>query len=112
MRYAFRNTTDTPIRLLVAFPLPDVDMAELFEVPIDIPSPESDDFVDFRVTVNGAPVDAQVDQRAIAQAIDRTDLLKSLSIPLNPFSECHPHPREPSPPCAGRALTSRNGIPV
>lgn len=87
VRYVFRNTTDQPIRLLVAFPLPDVDMAELFEVPIDIPSPESDNFVDFQVSVNGAPVPVQVDQRVTAQGVDRTDLLNSLSIPLTPFSE-------------------------
>ena len=87
VRYVFRNTTQEPIRLLVAFPLPDIDMADLFEVPIDIPSPESDNFVDFEVVVNGEPVDIQVDQRAIAQDIDRTDLLRSLSIPLNPFSD-------------------------
>jgi Domain of unknown function (DUF4424) len=87
VRYVFRNTTDEPIRLLVAFPLPDVDMAELFEVPIDLPSPESENFVDFQVTVNGTPVDVEINQRAIAQGIDRTDLLGSLSIPLNPFAD-------------------------
>lgn len=87
VRYVFRNTTKEPIRLLVAFPLPDVDLTELFEVPIDIPSPEHANFVDFEVVVNGAPVAVQVEQRASAQGIDRTDLLNSLSIPLNPFSD-------------------------
>lgn len=87
VRYVFRNTTEEPIRLLVAFPLPDVDMADLFEAPVDIPSPESDNFVDFQVIANGAPVDIQIDRRAIAQGIDRTALLESLAIPLNPFSE-------------------------
>jgi len=87
VRYVFRNTADEPVRILVAFPLPPVDLAELFEVPIDIPSPESANFVDFEVAVNGAPVEVQIDQRAYAQGIDRTDLLESLSIPLNPFSD-------------------------
>ena len=87
VRYVFRTTTKEPIRLLVAFPLPDVDLTELFEVPIDIPSPEHSNFVDFEVVVNGAPVAVQTEQRASAQGIDRTDLLNSLSIPLNPFSD-------------------------
>jgi len=87
IRYVFRNTTDEPIRLLVAFPLPDIDMAELFEVPVDIPSPESANFVDFEVSVNGAPVEVAVERRAISQGIDRTELLERHSIPLNPFSD-------------------------
>lgn len=87
VRYVFRNTTEEPIRLLVAFPLPDIDTAELFEVPVDVPSPESDNFVDFEVVVDGAPVAFDVDQRAIAQGIDRTEFLRRLSIPLNPFSQ-------------------------
>lgn len=87
IRYVFRNTTDQPIRLLVAFPLPDVDMTELFEVPVDIPSPDSANFVDFEVSVNGVPVEVSVERRAISQGIDRTGLLDSQSIPLNPFSD-------------------------
>lgn len=87
VRYVFRNTTDEPIRLLVAFPLPDVDMSELFDAPIDIPDADADNFVDFRVTVNGVAVEPAVEQRAIAQGIDRSDMLRELGIPLNPFAQ-------------------------
>lgn len=87
VRYVFRNTTEEPIRLLVAFPLPDVDMNELFDAPIDIPDAEADNFVDFRVSVNGVPVEPSIEQRAIAQGIDRSDMLRGLGIPLNPFAQ-------------------------
>ncbi|MEJ8573783.1 DUF4424 domain-containing protein [Microbaculum marinum] len=87
VRYVIRNTTEEPIRLLVAFPLPDIDMQELFEVPIDLPSADSDNFVNFEVAVNGTPVEPSVERRAYSQGIDRTELLAGHGIPLNPYSD-------------------------
>lgn len=109
VRYVFRNTTDEPIRLLVAFPLPDIDMNELFEAPVVIPNPDSDNFVDFRVSVNGAPVEPFVEQRAIAQGIDRSDLLRGRGIPLNPFARATLDALESLDP-QSRAELARLGI--
>jgi Domain of unknown function (DUF4424) len=87
VRYIFRNTSDSPVAILVAFPLPDIDMSELFEVPVDIPEPNNDNFVDFELAVNGEPVEVLVDQRASSLGVDRTELLAEHAIPLNPFSK-------------------------
>ena len=69
--------------MLVAFPMPDIQV----EGPDDIISVPTDDpvnFLAFSTTVNGAPVAAKLEQRAIAAGIDRTQLLRSLGIPLAP----------------------------
>ena len=86
IRYVFRNISEEPVRILVAFPLPDIDMADLFEVDVGIPSPQAANFVDFQTSVNGEPVAVTVEQRAISQGLDQTERLAAHGIPLNPFA--------------------------
>ncbi len=85
--YHFRNTTDKPVSYYVAFPLPAVDSTTPEEANFVLPDPESDNFVDFRVTVDGAPVEPAVWQAAFALDVDRSDVLKKYGLPLNPASE-------------------------
>jgi hypothetical protein len=84
VRYRFFNTSDMDIATLVAFPMPDLPApsdGDNLAVPVD----SSPNFMDFKTQVGGKPVDMQVEQRALALGIDRTDLLKGLNVPLAPF---------------------------
>jgi hypothetical protein len=86
VRYRFFNTSDKDITTLVAFPMPDVHApsdADNRAIPVDT----SPNFMNFRTQVDGKAVDMQVEQRAIALGIDRTDLLKGLGVPLAPFMD-------------------------
>lgn len=83
VHYRFRNRTDAAVTTLVAFPLPalralsDVDN---FVIPLE----NQANFLGFETAVDGRPVSVEIEQRVHALGIDRTDLLKSLSVPLEP----------------------------
>ncbi len=84
VRYRFHNSTNQDVTTLVAFPLPDISApsdANNFVVP-DINADTN--FLDFRTTVEGGPVAMQVEQRAFALGIERTDLLRKLGLPVAP----------------------------
>jgi hypothetical protein len=85
--YHFGNTSAGPVTYLVAFPLPSIDAKTPEEMNIVLPDAASDDFVDFRVTVDGQPVEAAINQRVTALGIDRTDELKRRGLPLNPIGD-------------------------
>ena len=84
VRYVFRNTSSRDVTSIVAFPMPDIiyDWGQ----GTDIPSPEADNFLDFRTIVNGVPVDAAMERRVIALSLERTKLLTDLGLPLMPFA--------------------------
>ncbi|MEP9377707.1 DUF4424 domain-containing protein [Aquabacter sp. CN5-332] len=83
VRYVFRNGSGKDVRSLVAFPLPDV---AYYEGDTSIPNPDSDNFLDFRTSVDGKPVETGVERRVIALGLDRTKLLQDLKVPLMPIS--------------------------
>ena len=86
VRYRFVNRTAKDVTTLVAFPLPDIS-APSEEHNFVVPEPdEATNFLDFHTTVDSRPVTMQVEQRALALGIDRTDLLKSLSLPIAPHT--------------------------
>ncbi len=83
--YVFRNNVDRDITTLIAFPLPDITGSP--DMNIAIPDWESDNFLGFKATQEGAPIDVNLEQRAFALSIDVTADLKSAGIPLTPFGE-------------------------
>ncbi|BAF88318.1 hypothetical protein AZC_2320 [Azorhizobium caulinodans ORS 571] len=83
VRYVFRNTAKQDQTVLVAFPMPDITIRE--SLNITIPNDASDNFLDFKTTVDGKPVQTQLEQRALALEIDRTAMLRDLKIPLAPY---------------------------
>ena len=85
--YHFRNKTADPVTYLVAFPLPAIDAVVPEETNYVLPDPKADNFVDFTVTVDGAPVTPSIDERAIAMGVDRTADLRRLGLPLNPIAD-------------------------
>ncbi|MDQ6433524.1 DUF4424 domain-containing protein [Mesorhizobium sp. LHD-90] len=83
--YVFRNQSDKDFETIVAFPMPDVE-ANPHEMP-QLPDDASDNFLGFTVTVDGAPVTVELEQRAEAVGIDLTGLLQAQGVPVNPFAK-------------------------
>jgi hypothetical protein len=83
--YHFTNTGDTDEQALVAFPLPDITGDGDFMVAI--PDVESENMFGFKTTFDGKEVPSSLHQYAFAVGVDRTQLLKSLNVPLEPFGE-------------------------
>lgn len=85
VRYVFRNKTGADVKTLVAFPLPDLK-SEWQESPLDIPVPDSPNFVGFKTKVDGQEIALQVEHKAIFKGQDRTADLLALGAPLNPLA--------------------------
>ncbi|WP_084539550.1 DUF4424 domain-containing protein [Azorhizobium doebereinerae] len=83
VRYVFKSDAKEDLRVLVAFPMPDITVSE--SVNQSIPVDGSDNFLDFRTMVDGKPVTTELEQRAFALDIDRSELLRKLNIPLAPY---------------------------
>ena len=82
VRYRFFNTTDKDITTLVAFPMPDVtpDGSSDTAVPTEDPV----NLLGFKTLVDGKPVKARAEQKAMANGVDQAALLRRLGIPLAP----------------------------
>lgn len=109
VRYRFRNTGAADIRTIVAFPLPEIDLSQMAETPITAPGADPDDFVDFRVAVDGRPVPARLEMRAWRDGREVTDLLAGHGLPVSRF---HPdlYPRLLALPAAARAALTAAGV--
>ena len=80
VRYVFRNRTARPVATIVAFPMPDRDLAYEMESEVAYPA-------DFHTFVDGQPVRMSVERRAMARGVDQSALLTRLHIPLVPAAE-------------------------
>jgi hypothetical protein len=54
---------------------------------VSIPEEDPDNLFGFTTTFDGEPVDVELHQYAFAAGVDRTELLKSLGVPLAPFGQ-------------------------
>lgn len=81
--YVFHNSGDSDRTTVVAFPMPDIEGSGDFM--ISVPNPDSDNFMNFSVTVDGQPVTTEIDRHAFAVDVDVTDLLTEHGVPLLPF---------------------------
>jgi hypothetical protein len=82
VRYRFFNTSRADIKTLVAFPIP--DLAPLEDNEYAMPAEDTVNFLGFETKAGGQLVTNGIEQRAVVNGIDYTDLLKSLDIPLSP----------------------------
>jgi hypothetical protein len=83
VRYRFFNKAIQDVTVLVAFPMPDIKV----DGPDDntsVPTTDPVNFLAFNTTVNGKPTQTKVEQRVLAVGVERTQLLRSLGIPLAP----------------------------
>ena len=81
--YVLRNVGDQPETRLVTFPLPDLDMTSIGDLPPLLARPADNNFVDAVVTVDGSPVVGRLEQRALALGLDVSAQLAKLG--LSPF---------------------------
>lgn len=83
VNYRFYNKSDRDVTVHVAFPLPEIKIAHSDE-NISLPTEDPVNFLSFTTSANGRPVATSVEQRAMAQGLDRTAMLRDLGIPLAP----------------------------
>jgi hypothetical protein len=79
VRYRFYNRANTAVTTHVAFPMPDIVFSEDPDTPYVTEH-------EFFTRVDGVPVKTKIEQRAMVGGRDRSDILKRLSIPLNPVT--------------------------
>ncbi len=83
VRYKFFNRSDQDVTVRVAFPIPDISMAEP-DANISVPTEDPVNIFGFKTSVNGKPVKMEVEQRAFAGDTEQTKFLRDLGIPLAP----------------------------
>jgi hypothetical protein len=80
VRYVYRNLTNAPVTMRVAFPLPEIEMYS--ESPVDLPNPDDANFVNFKTLVDGQNVALTPDVRAFVNGKDVTTQIIAAGAPL------------------------------
>src|SRR5260221_3160539 len=80
VRYQFSNTSSAPVKLTVAFPLPNIDLSE--GGVIALPSSDPVNFVNFETRIDGSAAKFTIDQRAFVGDKDVSAVLRELQLPL------------------------------
>jgi hypothetical protein len=83
VRYVFLNQSASPVTLTVAFPLPDIDLADGANVAF--PTSDPVNFVGFSTKVDGRPINFTINQRATLDGKDVTAALRGMGIALLPI---------------------------
>ena len=86
VNYEFRNNDKEPHSYLVAFPMPIINPDTYLDSDVSIPNQEQDNFLNFKLSVEGKVVLPKLEMRALSGGLDVTDELKALGIPLNPLA--------------------------
>ena len=87
VRYTFENRTDGAVESLVAFPLPDIDLATYTEVPVNQPTDDPVNFVGFTVVVDDQTITPELHASASLRGEDVTGVLAGLGIPISLFAD-------------------------
>jgi hypothetical protein len=82
VRYKFLNHSAKPVTLTVAFPLPDIDLAD--DRNLALPAQDPLNYVGFSTKVDGKSVTFVTNQRAFLNGKDVTANLVEMAIPLLP----------------------------
>jgi hypothetical protein len=77
VHYVFRNRSPRPVGTIVAFPMPDRDLAYEMESEVAYPA-------DFHTLVEGQPVRMSVERKAMLHGQDRSADLARLHVPVAP----------------------------
>jgi hypothetical protein len=87
VRYRFVNQSQRPVTLRVAFPLPDIDMAEADNYAF--PTNDPVNFVGFETKIDGRPAKFDIVQRALLNDKDVSEALRSAGLPFLPVGDYH-----------------------
>ena len=82
VRYKFLNQSARPVTLTVAFPLPDIDLADAANVAF--PASDPLNYVGFSTKIDGKPIAFVTNQRAFLNEKDVTAKLSEMGIPAFP----------------------------
>lgn len=83
VRYRFLNQSQKPIALNVAFPLPDIDLADSDNIAI--PTSDSANFIGFQTRIDGRPTTFTVVQRAFLDDKDVSRTIRKAGLSLLPL---------------------------
>jgi len=83
VRYVFLNQSANPVTLTIAFPLPDLELADA--EGLAIPASDPLNYVGFSTKIDGKPVSFTIDQHAVLNGKDVTASLRALRIPVLPI---------------------------
>lgn len=108
VRYRFFNRSSADQTVTVAFPMPEVEWKD--STAISIPDEQADNFLDFRTSVDGAPVQAQIEQKAFVDGRDVTQRLVALGVPLMPSAKKTQAALEALPPDVQKKLIAEKII--
>jgi hypothetical protein len=88
VKYEFRNEGAAPVKTLVAFPLPKLDLDTMQDSEIGWPSSNQTDPTGFTVKVDGVAVKPKLEAKATLGGKDVTQQLKSAGVPIvYPFGD-------------------------
>jgi hypothetical protein len=82
VRYVFLNHGTKPVTLTVAFPLPDINLADASNAALPVGNPLN--FVGFTTKIDGKPVSFTTNQQAFSDTKNVTTALAELGIPIFP----------------------------
>jgi hypothetical protein len=83
IRFEFVNDSTKDIDTIVAFPLPDIDTYRFWGSPLGTTTADPVNFVGFEVVADGKRVPVTVEQRAMFEGRDVTDIVKAAGAPVN-----------------------------
>jgi hypothetical protein len=83
VRYVFLNQGANPVTLTVAFPLPDLELADAESLAI--PTSDPLNYVGFSTKIDGKRVSFTIDQHAVLNGKDVTADLRALGVPALPI---------------------------
>jgi Domain of unknown function (DUF4424) len=81
--YRFYNSSPHDVKTLVAFPMPDITVADA-AAKLPLPTDDPENLLGFSTRVDGAPVKARAVQKVFARGADRTTDLERMKVPLAP----------------------------
>ena len=82
VRYVFLNRSMKPVTLTVAFPLPDINLADASNAAFPVGNPLN--FVGFSTKINGKPASFSTNQQAFSNDKNVTTTLTEMGIPIFP----------------------------
>lgn len=80
--YRFVNTSGRDVRIRVAFPMPDIGGPDMFRSDVSVPVDAPANILAFSTTADGKAVRTELEQKALADGVDRTAWLIANRIPL------------------------------
>ena len=83
VQYHFYNHSDRDITTQIAFPMPDIPYG-VDDFNFVIPTNDPENILGFATSINGRPVGALVERKALLNGIDKTEVLRNLGVPIAP----------------------------